>query len=96
MIDIGIAVNGLIVDEVAFDQPGAWFLKCCNGHKGIFATTEMLEAGTVVCDECATDAAAYARLQARNKQVDEDIAAGMEELPGWLEKFGEARINHDR
>ena len=97
LIDIGIAVNGLIVDAIAFDQTDAWFLKCAaNGHKGIFATTEMLESGIVTCDECVREAKAHAILQQRNKEIDEDLAAGMEETPGWLEKYGEGRINHDQ
>jgi hypothetical protein len=83
VIDIGIAVNGLIVDEVAFDQPGAWFMKCRNGHKGIFATTEMLETDKFTCKECETDAAAYARLQERIKLADELDAAGRTNDPDY-------------
>jgi hypothetical protein len=85
IVDIGIAVNGLIVEAIAFDQPGAWFLKCANGHKGIFATTEMLETSKFTCKECETDAAAYAKLQARNLKADEWLATGREYEPGFLE-----------
>jgi hypothetical protein len=51
MIDIGSVVHGMVVEEVAFDQPGAWWLSCGHGHK-VFATTRMLESGPVACKEC--------------------------------------------
>src|ERR1700722_1807906 len=97
LIDIGIAVNGLIVDAIAFDQPGAaWFLKCRNGHKRIFATTEMLEAGTVTCNECATDAASYARLQQRNRRADALNLAGRADDAEYEALIVAERNEHER
>lgn len=75
MIDIGVVVHGMVVEEVAFDQPGAWFLSCGHGHR-VFATTKMLESGPVACKECVTDAAVRAKSAQIMQQALDDSAAG--------------------
>jgi hypothetical protein len=84
-IDVGFALqNGLIVSEPFDDyEHPAWWLSCPQCHCRVFATTEMIEEGTVpACKECVSiDAARAAR-----KKTDELIAAGREEEPNFLEE----------
>jgi hypothetical protein len=85
MIDVGHAFgNGMFVAEPFdnYDHPDSWFVKCRNGHL-LFANNDMIEAGTVSCDACARDAAAYARLQERIKLADELDAAGRTNDPDY-------------
>jgi hypothetical protein len=56
VLDIGTVVNGFVIDDVAFDKPNSWWCTCGHGHARIFATTAMLEAGEVKCNECANAA----------------------------------------
>jgi hypothetical protein len=96
-IDIGYSVNGLTVAEPFddYDHPDCWWAKCQKGHR-TFVTNEMLELGTVTCKECASDAAAYARLQERVKVADELMAAGNEYTDAYEALIAAERNEHDR
>jgi hypothetical protein len=52
VLDIGAVVGDFVIVSIAFDRPGSWFVSCGNGHERLFATSEMLENGEVVCKEC--------------------------------------------
>jgi hypothetical protein len=80
MIAIGTSVGkGMTVAEPFdnYDHPDAWWISCGRGHR-IFATNALIEAGTVTCTECASEAKQYAARQERSKLADDLIAAGRE------------------
>jgi hypothetical protein len=88
LVDIGYRLaNGMFVAGPFdnYDHPDCWWLKCRNGHR-MFATNDMIEAGTVTCAECAKESTEYAALKARNKRIDELLDAGRGDEPGFLEE----------
>jgi hypothetical protein len=74
IIDSGLVVGDYWVEEQFAPDLPAWWMSC--GRHRFFATSAQIEAGTISCPECKSDAAVRAQTLQVVREAQDEIDAG--------------------